>query len=312
MLPTRGACHGVFLLVHSARSGTRRSVEEWVGFARTMPTVMAAALDLASLSAALLDSGLATIKEGRIAMHPHLDALGDAATDEVLAQIAVILLRSTQPPWLPAAMVGGEFRPEFVPSVVLKALEWLGGDLESLLKEVRQVRGEDDQFLAWLGSVGESLVVALERQNGSTVRQVSLISDHFGYDVEVAGPFRKLIEVKTTVLGRHHRFFLSRNEANRAAEYSGEWMIVRVVLKPEALVASVVKASHVELIHQLPASSIVATLPMDSVHCRWIDTVEVRAEGFAWMPYQPVTAIPENWSVAGADATFGRTFSGLP
>lgn len=303
MVPTRGACHGVFLLVHSARSGARRSVEEWVGFARTMPTVMAAALDLAGLSAALLESGLASFGEGRVALHPHLSALGDAATDEVLAQVAVILLRAAQPPWLHAAMSGGEFRPEFVPSVDLGALEWLGADLESLIREARQVSSEDDQFLTWLGSVGESLVVALERQSGSAVRHVSLISDHFGYDVEVTAPIRKRIEVKTTVLGRHHRFFLSRNEANKAAEYKDEWMVVRVVLKPEALVASVISASHVELVQQLNASSLVAALPKDSAQCQWIEAAEVLVDGFSWSPYPPAASLPASWSVAGADAT---------
>jgi hypothetical protein len=296
MFPTRGTCHGVFLLVRSACSAPRRSLNEWIAFARSMPTVMAAAINLDALAASLCTCGLASLQNGKINLDERLVRVGEAATDEVLMSIAALLLRLDPPPWLHSAVASGFFRPELVPFPDLKALEWLGQDIEPLLAAVKDESAEDDAFRTWLGSVGESLVVALERCRGASVRHVSLVSDRFGYDVESLSSGRRRLEVKTSVVGSEHRLFLTRNEVTAAARHFAEWFLIQVVLKPEALAAPNVTPCHVERMRQLPSSSVIGVLPQDSIHCRWVETVELATRDMDWVLYFPNTAIPEQWS----------------
>lgn len=295
MLPTRGTCHGVFLLAHSARSAARHSFEEWVSFARASPTVMAAAIDLNGVGHGMYECGLARLEGGEVLIHERLVALDGIASDEVLRIIASILLEFAGPAWLHASMATGRFCAELVPSAELNALRWLGEDLEPLLDGASRHGEEDDEFRAWLGRVGESLVVATERHIGASVRQVSLISDHFGYDVESVRGSRRRFEVKTSVIGTADRLFLTRNEVTSAERYVGEWFLVQVILKPEALTAAVVTRNHVHGIRQLAGSSVVGVLPRDSEHCRWVETVELATSSLNWVPYLSGQGIPEEW-----------------
>lgn len=298
MLPTRGTCHGVFLLIHSARSGPRRSVNEWVSLAQSMPTIMAAAVDLQRLAAAMFDRGLAWI-DGKVCLHENLSGIGNAATDEVLMRIAGAILRLDPPEWIHGAVGEGQFHPEFVPSSAFTALEWLHDDIEAVLVAAKAGASEDDGFRQWLGRVGESLVVAAERQVGASVRHVSLISDHFGYDIESFRPSRLRLEVKTSILGAEHRVFLTRNETNSAARCGNEWFLVQAVLAPEVLTASALMPSHVAFIRQLPSSCVLAVLPQDSNHCRWVETVELLTNDLSWEPYAPGRGIPCDWQMRG-------------
>jgi hypothetical protein len=136
MLPTRGTCHGVFLLAHSARSAPRHSFDEWVSFAKGAPTVMAAAIDLDAVGHGMCERGLARLDGGRVVWHERLAALDGVATDEVLMSVASLLLEIGGPPWLRASMAAGRFCPELVPSDDLSALGWLGDNLEPLLAGV--------------------------------------------------------------------------------------------------------------------------------------------------------------------------------
>lgn len=302
MLPTRGACHGVFLLVHSARSVARSSVEDWIGYARTMPTVMAAALDLDGLGNSLFRSGLVRMRGGRVWLHPELAQVGDAATEEVLMRIAGLLLRWERPPWSHAALAGGELSLEFIPSADLDALQWLGEDLEPLLVNLQGAPQVDDGFKQWLGQVGESLVVAWERRSGAFVRHVSRISDCFGYDVESTAHLRRRLEVKTSVVGSEHRVYLTRNEANKAKRHRSEWFLIQVVLKPEALTAPRLTRDHVEYVRQLAGSFVIEVLPVESVRCRWLEAVELNVDGLGWVPYLPSVPVPEDWAAVGTVA----------
>lgn len=300
MLPTRGICHGVFLLVHSARSAARRSFDEWVAFAKGMPTVMAAALDLDALGRAMQEHGLARLADGRVVLHKDLTALDGAATNEVLFRIASVLLKANRPPWLHASMATGQFCPDLVPSAELSSLEWLGEDIEPLLAGVRRQDEKDDAFRTWLGMVGESLVIAMEQQTGASVRHVSLISDHFGYDVESERGGRHRYEVKTSIVGTEHRVFLTRTEVGSAARYDGEWSLIQVVLQPEALTAASLTRTHVDRIRELSSSSVIDVLPQDSKHCRWVETAELITTDLHWAPYLPALEIPEQWQFKGA------------
>ena len=294
MLPTRGNCHGVFLLTHSARTGFRRSVEEWIAFARSMPTVMAVAVDLENLASALCASGLASVQNGVVVIAPALAMLEPVASDEVLMAIAGILLSATPPPWLHASLRDNGFFPEYVPTTELASLGWLGNSLEPILSAAKH-DDADDAFRSWLGSLGESLILSTERHTGAEARQVSLISDHFGYDIDSQRPRRYRLEIKTSVVGSDRRLFITRNEVNTAKKTPKEWFLVQVILKPEAVTAQNVTREHVHLVRQLDSGSLVMNVPLDSAHSRWIDSAEVYTENLAWVPYDLAEHIPAQW-----------------
>lgn len=300
MIPSRGTCHGVFLLVHSARCGPRRSLVEWVSFAKSAPTVMAAAIDLDVIARALFDCGLASLDSGAVVLHEGLAALGRAATDDVLMMIASLLLAKSNPAWLHASTATGEFRPELVPSMELNALGWLGESLEPLLIGAKSHEDRDNAFKNWLGAVGEFLVVTTEQHIGATVRHVSLISDAFGYDIESVRDRTRRIEVKTSVVGTEQRLYLTRNEITVASRYRDEWVLIQVVLRPEALTATTLTREHVHSSRQLAAQSVIEVLPRDSEHCRWIETVELSTSNLDWTAYISSDEIPDQWEFGGA------------
>lgn len=300
MLPTRGTCHGVFLLAHSARTAPRGSFHAWVSFAKTAPTVMAAAINLDTVARGMCECGLARLDDGRVVLNERLAALDGTATDEVLMTIAALLLEVGGPAWLHASMSSGRFYSELVPSAELNALGWLGENLEPLLAGVKRQDEKDNDFRIWLGRVGEYLVVATERHTGASVKHVSLISDHFGYDVESVREGRYRFEVKTSVVGTDHRLFLTRNEVTSASRYAGEWFLVQVILKPEALTAKCLTRDHVYCIRQMAGSSVIEVLPRDSEHCRWVETVEIITPGLNWTPYLSDRGMPANWEFGGA------------
>lgn len=298
MLPNRGTCHGVFLLVHSARSAPRRSLDEWVDFARGMPTVMAAAVDLGAVASSMFDSGLAKF-DGQVRLDPRLLRIGNVVTDDVLMQIAVILLESDLPPWLHGACSAEGFQTELVPSVALNALEWMSEDIHPILVAAKRGVKEDDGFKVWLGGVGESLVVETEKHNGASVRHVSLISDFFGYDVETVRPGRFRLEVKTSVLGSEGRVFLTRNEVTSARKHGAEWFLVQVVLKAESLTVAAVTQEHVVQVRKLSSAAVLNVLPQDSDHCRWVETVELSTSALPWESYFPQHSMPLEWTSPG-------------
>jgi hypothetical protein len=261
---------------------------------------MAAAINLDAVAHGMCECGLASVDGGRVVLHQRLAALDAAATDEVLRTIASLLLEVGGPAWLHASMATGRFCPELAPSADLNALGWLGEDLEPLLAGVKRQDEQDDAFRTWLGSVGESLIVATERHMGALVRHVSLISDHFGYDVESVRGSRHRLEVKTSVVGTEHRLFLTRNEITSAGRYAGEWFLVQVILKPEALTAASLTRDLVHSIRQLTGSSVIEVLPRDSEHCRWVETVELATPNLNWTPYLSDRGMPELWQFGGA------------
>ncbi|WP_414660170.1 DUF3883 domain-containing protein [Horticoccus sp. 23ND18S-11] len=295
MLPTRGTCHGIFLLTHSARSGCRRSIEAWVAFAKGMPTVMAAAVNLEIVASVLCASGLAAVKDNRVIVAPSLAALEPVASDEVLMAIAAIFLAANPPPWLHASVGSGRFYPEYVPTSELSSLRWLEDALEPLLAGVKREGETENAFKIWLGALGESLIISTERGAGAVARQVSLISDQFGYDVESLRQRRYRFEVKTSIIGSDGRFYITRNEVNTAKKNPEEWFLVQVVLKPEAVTASSVTPEHVHLIRQLSSGSLVAVVPVDSEYSRWIESAEVSTETLPWMSYELAACIPHQW-----------------
>lgn len=260
---------------------------------------MAAAIDLTVVGRALFECNLANLTGGRITVVDELLGLGEAATDEALKTIASLFLKRNPPPWLYSSTVEEQFHAEFVPSGDLAAIEWLGDDLSPILYGAAEELGQEDRFRSWLGSAGESLVVATERHDGAIVRHVSRISDHFGYDVESSSSSLRRIEVKTSILSSEHRVFLTRNEANTAKRYPGEWCLVQVILTPGALTSAALTQDHVQELRRLSGTSLLKVLPQDTQHCRWRETVELKTAGLAWERYVERQNIPATWHFEG-------------
>lgn len=101
---------------------------------------------------------------------------------------------------------------------------------------------ERDQRNRSLGKAGEQFVFELEKHRlhqasrGDLAEDVCWIAQDFGdgagYDILSFSPEgqRRLIEVKTTNGSAETPFFLSANEAAKAAELSNEWYLYRVHL----------------------------------------------------------------------------------
>jgi hypothetical protein len=253
------------------------------------------AVDLENLASALCASDLASLQNDMIVIAPTLAVLEPVANDEVLMAIARILLTAAPPPWLHASVGTNGFFPEYVPTTELDSLKWLGDSLEPILSDAKDDEEADDAFRSWLGSLGESLILSTERQAGADARQVSLISDHFGYDVDSQRDRRYRLEIKTSVVGSERRFFITRNEVNTAKKNPNEWFLVQVILKPEAVTAHSVTREHVHLVRQLDSGSLVTSVPLDSAHSRWIDSAEVSTENLSWVSYELVEHIPAQW-----------------
>lgn len=302
MLPTRGTCHGIFLLTHSARTGRRRSLGEWVSYAKSMPTLMAAAIDLDQIAHALCRLGLATLEADTVVLNRRLAAVDGAASEEVLLTIAAIVLSANAPPWVHASMSDDRLCPEYIPAGELASLSWLGDDLEPLIAGVKRQTEVESAFKLWLGAAGESLVVAMERSSGALVRHVSSIGDYFGYDVESLREQKYRFEVKTSVLGGDHRFFITRNEVSVAKRYPAEWFIVQVVFKSEVMTLPLIGLDHIHTIKLLDSVSLTAILPSDSAQSRWIETAEVKTAGLPWLPYAPVKTSQLQWRYSGYNA----------
>ena len=299
MIPSRGTCHGVFLLASSASWADFSSIATWVDDTRRLPTYLAGALDLWRIAQWLIDLGLVTIAGGRVVLGQELrSVLGDLTEDRLL-MIARMLLQKSPPDWLSGAFDGEQVASEFIPLFESQQLAWMGDALEPLLVHVRNGLVEDLGFRKWLGDVGEAFVVQAERASGNVVRHVSLVSDTYGYDVESQGRETRRIEVKTSLSGRDNRFFLSKNEARVASRYQSDWYIVHVVLENRVRQSAVVSRADVVSVRVARSDAVVRVLPLDTAGARWTESAEVRTEALTWEAYTPAENVSDSWSVVG-------------
>jgi hypothetical protein len=173
----------------------------------------------------LLLAGLARKENGFLAPLDKLADLAGLPEEEALHILVDLILISSRPLWIEAAMLKGVFSEELVPqregSVLDDVLPIPERREAMLLQLARQFDWERNQAV---GALGEDVVVdeaqailraAGRRDLAAQVRRVSLISDQLGYDVfspTLAGGVARM-EVKTSASSRSFRIFLSRNEA---------------------------------------------------------------------------------------------------
>lgn len=283
-LPTRGRCHAVFLLAFSARVRNCSDVHSWVVAALDKPTHMAASLDLAGTANLLLDVGLARV-ESCVVTASGLSMLDREADLTALKGIARLLLRNRPPSWLRAVVSNGRLAPELIPQRDFDAIAWLGDDLEEILVTAhQQVYGAADEHLRkLLGDAGELAIMSALRRDGHNPRHVSLISDRFGYDIELNDGFRTIgLEIKAAVDATAGRAFISRNEFDVAKRMGKRWKLVQVTFSSRVIASGRATAGDVERIRELASHSLVEMAPVEKEGFRWTEAAEIRPSESEW------------------------------
>ena len=297
-LPTRGLCHSVFLLAQSARVKRRKSIEEWIEAARRAPTIMASALAVDSVAEFLVSQRLAGIDEDGVSIDEDLVNAGAEACTETFAAIARIILHAKPPSWVSSAVIDGIVCSELIPTSDERALEWLEDLRDPLLIDIKKSNDQAGHFRAWLGAVGESLVVTSERQSGRSVTQVSRISDSIGFDIDSLGPGgRRCIEVKTSLESTAERFFISRNETSKALSLGVNWYLVQIILRSNTATDDQITPAHVVGSRLLKASDLLQMLPSDTITGVWMDSARIMPPKEAWGAWNLVPNLV--WRVPG-------------
>lgn len=283
-LPSRGRCHATFLLAYSARVRRCDDVGDWLAAAGDKPTHMATALDLTGTAYLLLDAGLARVEE-RVIISADLARLDKVADLTTLKAIASLILMRRPPSWLRFAVSEGRFVAEFIPTSDLDAMSWMGADLEAIIVAVHHhLYGVvDEGLLKRLGDAGELAVISALRDQGLQPRHVALVSDRFGYDIELSIQRRLFgLEVKTAVTSTAARVLVSRNEFEVAQRMGDRWKIVQVVFSSKVIARGIATADDIEDIRELSSASLIAMAPIEEGRFRWLEGAEFHPEVSLW------------------------------
>ncbi|HDR9808129.1 TPA: DUF3883 domain-containing protein [Burkholderia cenocepacia] len=287
MLPSRGNCHAVFLLIRAAHLKRPTSLDAWIAGARQLSTFMAAALDLESMANALIRAGLAKI-EDRISIEKVLDRLWAEANRSTLLEIARILFQAHPPRWLESVVGEATAAIEYIPTDDFLALEWLGPDLEPLVTETgrRVTHAKDADLRKRLGDAGERVVLAAKALEGASVTHVASISDFYGYDIEAFfnGKTQR-IEVKAAVPRTADNFIISRNEYNKSVAYGDEWCLIQIVFATTIFLKNEITCSDILAARTLSARSLQKLANLDTPSFMWLDAAKISPPTIAWTNY---------------------------
>lgn len=286
MLPSRGCCHAVFLLVFSARLKQYSGLEDWVEAAKGRATIMAATLNLSAVASSLVALDLASLNP--VLPAKSLQSAGEDASNQTFEKIARILLERSPPLWLKVAVSNTVVSREYIPAADLDALAWLGDALDSILLDVfRNSIVEEDFASKAIGDAAELIVVAALKRMGGTVLHVSQISDAFGYDIEhrqTSGTAR--IEVKACSAQTSDCFILSRNEFDKSQLLKSEWCLIQIIFKVGAVFGDTIGAEDVIAIRELKPDILLELSPPDSENFRWRESAEYRPKSEHWISSQ--------------------------
>lgn len=291
-LPSRGRCHAAFLLAYSARVRDCADVSEWVLAALDKPTHMASSLDLSGTALLLIDTGLARV-DGKIINSRGMGRLNTIADLTTLKAIARLLLSRRPPDWLRTVVVEGRLATELIPSEDLDAISWLGVDLEPIITSVhRDLYGDrDDELRKLLGDAGELAIMSAFRLQGLVPRHVALVSDRFGYDIEVLRRYERYgYEVKTAVSTTAGRILLSRHEFEVASAMDARWRLIQVTFSTKVLAVGRATAQDVVHIRELTSDQLRSMAPVEQATFRWNESAEFRPCGTDWLPSDLVVA----------------------
>lgn len=300
MLPNKGNCHSVFLLSRTLRLQKQNSLHAWLSTARSQVTLMASALDLERVAKDLLHSGLAEIAD-EVLIDNRLFELSYHADHETFVNIARILFETYPPNWLLSAVSNNRVAFEYIPSTDLESLDWIGDQLEELISgnALPKIFQQDDELRRRLGSIGEQVVIASKRHVGAHVVHVAKISDSFGYDVEsrvIDQAAIERIEVKAALESTNHRFFISKNECEKARFYSNQWQLVQITFAASVLWKKEIFREDVLISRHLSSAKVTNLTNLDSESFRWLISAEVTPSVDDWNEY--FLPLPENFSIS--------------
>lgn len=284
MLPSRGCCHAVFLLVFSARLKQYPGLEEWVEAAKGRATIMAATLNFSAVATSMVALNLATLNP--VLPARSLQSAGEDASNQTFEKIARILLERSPPPWLKVAVSNTGVSREYIPAADLDALAWLGDALDSILLDVFCSSIVEEDFASKaIGDAAELIVVAALKRMGGTVLHVAQISDTFGYDIEhrlTSGTSR--IEVKACSAQTSNSFILSRNEFDKSQLLKSEWCLIQVIFKVGAVFGTTIGSEDIVEIRELTPDIVLELAPPDTDSFRWRESAEYRPNTDHWTP----------------------------
>jgi len=296
-LPSRGLCHSVYLLIYSARLHPA-SKESWIAIARRTPTFMAGALAIDEAADHLLKLNLAIDTGYKIEIDEQLEATDNEASNLTLTQIARILLHKCPPQWINTALNNGTVLSEFIPTEDEQTLAWLEDLRDPLLIDLEGQDDDSDKFRSWLGDIGESIVFESEKNNERKPIQVSRISDSFGFDIESRDTSGvRCIEVKTTLETKANRFFISKNEVEKATLLRKQWNLVQITLCQTAIIDKIITKDHIINARTLTAKEIISFSPKNSDTGTWIESAIITPPPHTWESYE--LSISPEWSAPG-------------
>jgi hypothetical protein len=300
MLPSRGCCHAVFLLVFTSRLKSYAQLDDWVGATRGRATIMAATLNLPTVARALIALNLVTVEP--VCLNSALKAVGDDGSLETFARIARILLERSPPPWLKIAVSRAGVNREYIPANDFESLAWLGDALDSILLDVYRSQENAENVVAKvIGDAAELLLVAGLKRMGGAVVHVAQISDAYGYDIECHLGGRTLfIEVKACSASTSDRFILTRNEFEKSQALRSEWRLVQVVFRVGAVFGPSLGPEDIVEVRELLPDILLRLCSADSDTFRWIESAEVRPRLEQWtarhFEFDPDFRVPLNSS----------------
>ncbi|MGV9211060.1 protein NO VEIN domain-containing protein [Micromonospora sp. RB23] len=256
-----------------------------MGAASAQGGFIAVATDLTAHAERMLAVGLA--KQTRsIVLAPPLAGIASIANSATLRHIARVLLTYDEPSWLRLAVSPHRVSREYIPTNVLRDLEWLDPELDDILLDVvRSVSpSRESEFAKRIGDAAEAVILAALRADGRNPTHVAPISDTFGYDIECSGPPVLRVEVKGCSVNTRGTFHLSRNEYNKSVVYGDEWILTQVVFKSEAFVASVLKPAHIAGVFEVSARDVASVVPSDTTEFVWTESAVITPLPTAWRP----------------------------
>ncbi|MGQ4361265.1 protein NO VEIN domain-containing protein [Streptomyces sp. SAS_272] len=283
LLPSHGLAFGVLLLAHAAIRSPRADAASWAAAAADQAPYWARSLNLRATAHALARHGLATETETGIQPSEQLQMLAGLESSALQAT-ARVLLAAAPPPWLPLAVRSATVVRDYVPAADLKTLAWLEPELDALLLDAaaQQRRADEDAWRERLGAAAEAAVLSALRQAGREAVQVSLISDAYGYDIEVCDPPTAQIEVKGVGPQTRGSFHLTRHEYETAQRRRGTWRLVQVVFHSSAFTAAVLGPAHVGEVLCLTPETLRDVVPEDTDAFVWEQSALITPPTTAW------------------------------
>lgn len=281
-LPSHGSVLAVFHLAHALRLGSVDSLDVWEYQASRKASFVAGALNHRPIAEFLMSSAVVDCGEPSWTSRQLLP-LSFRADRSTKLSIAILMLTLAPPSWLSVAVSDKEVIQEYIPGDDLKALSWLGDDLDRVLIEANgRVVAASPPLHLGLGRAAELLVLEGFLAEGLNPLHVADISDHFGYDVDCISRGFKKWEVKASTDSTASRFYLTRNEYETALANPRDWILVQVVFSSGVFASEYITNEHVASVRVLDVNSIRECTPSDSDRFRWLGEAILTPESERW------------------------------